>query len=174
MAKTHEGGEVIKCLLNDFNLIYSNQNFRLTIITLSLYSEYIVNQLVKKHFKHGLDDDKNATHSIKLKFLSGVKIIEKGEYEVLDGLRKARNELAHKIPIEIKEETLNKIAAEIEPNYGDETIRREFKDKPKLARFIWAAMAKVFWLIAKFYNEEDLILVIRNQKFVLEKINSSK
>jgi len=169
MSKTHKGEEVLNSLVKDLNLIYRGQKLRLAVITLSLYSEYIINQLVKRNFKHGLDDDKNATHSIKLKFLSGAKIIEESDYKILNGLREVRNELAHKIPIGINVEKIKKIIDGIEPNYGDDSIKKEFKNKPASARFVWAVISKVFWLISRFYNEEDLRLKIENQQFVLEK-----
>jgi len=169
MAKTHKKEDILKSFLNDLNFIYDKQDLKLSIMTLSLYSEYIINRLIKKNFGQKLDDDKDVTHSIKLKFLRGSGIIAQSEYYVLDRLRKFRNELVHKLSIEIKEETLNKILSNVEPNYMDESIKQEFKRKSKIARFIWASISKIYWLIIKFYNEENLILVIRNQKFVLEK-----
>lgn len=71
MTKTHTAKDILTAFVEDLNQIYNNQNFGLSLLILSLYSEYIINELIKKSFGYGLDDDKDVTHSMKLKFLRG-------------------------------------------------------------------------------------------------------
>ena len=165
MAKTYEVEMYLDTFIRGLNFVLKSKNLYLIIVALSTHSEYITNQLIKKHFGNGLDDDISLGQSIKLKFLIGGDIIKDSEYKTLDALRRARNLLVHNIVYD--SDKLEDILKKVEINYVNEQIRKSLESQPILTKSIHGCIIKIFYLITKFYDSPKLILNFKDKKYEL-------
>lgn len=171
MAKTYEVVKFLDTFVRGLNFILESKSLFLNIVVLSTYSEYITNQLIKKHFGYGLDDDISLGQSTKLKFLIGGDIIKDSEYKTLDALRQARNLVVHCFSID--QDKLDNILKKVEINYLDGEAKKSLEFQPIVVRFIHGCIIKIFYLITKFYNIERT-LNYANGKYQLLKPDEKK
>lgn len=167
MAKTHPKEQILNKFVSDLNSLEASHNSIMDVAVLSVYSEYIVNQLIKKNFGHDLDDDRNLGQSTKLKILHGAKILADSEYEVLNLLRDARNGLMHDIDMDVKK--FDEKIAKAKINYGDEESKKLIDSLPAPIKFKYSCIIKISYLLHKFYDAEDLRLAHDGSKYFYEK-----
>lgn len=167
--KLYPAEDVINNFVEDINYMLESQNIFLIVIILSTYSEYIINQLIKKHFEKDyidskIEDDRNIGHNAKLKILAGADIIEKSEYETLNALNEARNHIVHNIARDT--DKLDNLFEKVKINYGDKGAKKIAEESPPVTNFIYGCISKVDYLIKKFYEKSDLILTFKDGKAV--------
>ncbi|MEK6888556.1 MAG: hypothetical protein AABW80_00425 [Nanoarchaeota archaeon] len=85
--------------MKDIKEANERKDIRKTILLLGIYSEYIVNELLKLKFGYCLD--KGAPAEYKIKILRATKIIEESEYKVLLVLNGVRNRYAPDLEIDL-------------------------------------------------------------------------
>ncbi|MEK6951749.1 MAG: DUF4145 domain-containing protein [Nanoarchaeota archaeon] len=143
-------------LLNEFYNKDFVKNDRYAVLLIGLYAEYAINYLFEnKTTKMKKIPENNLNQDIKLKSLHDLKVISPDEYNVLDTLRKIRNEYAHEL--ELPKEKIINLMRDItinwdERNENPKELEKLIKKYPFL-KFEMACLTKLAYLIVKKIGE---------------------
>ena len=146
-------------LVEIFNPSNKKKDREVTIL-LGLYGEYITNFLLEnKTTKLKEVSSKDLNQDIKLRILYELKIISDSEYDVLDKIRKIRNEYAHKL--ELSQKDYDKIKSWMEnitinwdeKNEDPKSLEKMIRKNPFL-KFELACLAKIGYLLTKIAREK--------------------
>jgi uncharacterized protein YdiU (UPF0061 family) len=143
--------------------IYSPSNKKTdrdVTVLLGLYGEYITNWFLENNTTKlkGLSS-KELDQDIKLKVLYELKIISESEYDVLDKIRKIRNEYAHKLELtqgdydRIKSWMENITINWDEKNEDPNSLEKMMRKNPFL-KFQLACLTKIGYLLTKIGREK--------------------
>ena len=100
--------------LNEVNKVGLSKNRRLMILLLGIYSEYLVNELLKVIlFKFNFGD--KVSQSVKLKILLSDSVLDNKTYMIFSKLNQVRNEYAHNLVV--NSEKIEKWASEVPLNW---------------------------------------------------------
>jgi len=139
---------------DEINRIHAQNDKRQMVLLLGIYSEYLTNELLRINFPKG---NLEGIHSekIKLDILKASRFIAESEYEVLNLLRKIRNEYAHKLYID--EEEVKKLMKKIKINWvaSKEEIKKldEKFNKMPFTKFQSGCIAKIVFLFQRLQGK---------------------
>ncbi len=166
-------------LMKDLKEANERDDTRKIILTIGIYAEYIVNELLKLKLGYGLNE--MTSEEYKIKILRATKIIEESEYKVLLVLNGVRNRYAHDLEIDLPkiEEKMRGIEINWKfdnPKKINLSILNEFMDKNPLFKFQGGCLTKLAHLskeVAKIKNEQDYTskgIILLLPPIVLERI----
>ncbi|MDO8528614.1 MAG: hypothetical protein Q7S06_01845 [Nanoarchaeota archaeon] len=143
-------------LLNELHSKNFVKNDRYAVLLIGLYAEYAINYLFEnKTIKMKMIPKNNLNQDIKLKSLHDLGIISLDEYNVLDTLRKIRNEYAHELELpkekiinRMRDITINWDERNENPNELEKLVR-----KYPFLKFEMACLTKLAYLIVKKIGE---------------------
>lgn len=129
---------------------HQQNDTRKIVLTLGLYAEYAINELLK--IKLGYQLDKLNSEELKLRILRATNNIAESEYIVLETLRKIRNEYAHKLEIDeakIKELMLNSPLNWASKDEKQIQLASDLINRNPLLRFYLSCLSKMQYLFSE-------------------------
>lgn len=147
-------------LMADLREANRRNDARKIVLSIGIYAEYIVNELLRLKLGYGLNE--MTSQEYKIKILGATKIMEESEYHVLLVLNWVRNRYAHDLEIDLPKIEEKMKGIEINwrfdnPEKMNLPILNDFMNKNPLLKFQGSCLTKLAYLsekVAKIKNEQ--------------------